>query len=71
MTPQECKTIKDLASLDVGQIDELSHIIVDKNGKCMCGTYDGRPMTCTDIRRLINNVAFMRPTESGLDEGEV
>ena len=50
----DLNSINTIAQLGELKLDDLNlHIIVGGNGRCMCGIYDGIPMSCWQIVKRI------------------
>lgn len=43
------RTFSEIQNLTLLEVVHQVHIIIGPNGMCMCGCYDGYPVTCLDI----------------------
>jgi hypothetical protein len=66
MQLSEIKTLGEIAKLDYETLANATHIITGPNGRCMCGVYDGRGVTCKEIWRM----HFPPAATGGIEAGD-
>ena len=46
-------TVEDIKKLKYTEILPFVHIIIDGGGRCMCGIYGDKPMSCQQILKIV------------------